>query len=293
MAETPLPGTERSLLPCPNSTQANNSIMNLENDNIIGIVGGMGPQSGVAVLDSIHRHTDAVTDQQHLSAILLSLPKHIADRTAFLDGEPVPNPAYAVGEILKKLEDAGARIAGIACNTCHAGRIYDVILDQLSKRSSRIRMVHMPAETCRYLASELPFARRIGVMSTNGAYKAGIYRHLLHSLGYEVVLPEPSFQNEVIHKMVYDRYIGIKAHSHFVHSEVGELMDKAMDFFAGKKTDAIILGCTELSLAHPAERARGMHLVDSIDCLARALIREAKRAGVPEGVMTNQSKILM
>src|SRR6187402_3337971 len=105
----------------------------MEHNKVIGIVGGMGPQAGAALFNDILRQTNAMTDQQHLSTILMSFPGDIADRTAFLEGEPVVNPAFVIAQVIKKLENAGAEIIGMACNTSHAPEIYDVVTEQLSR----------------------------------------------------------------------------------------------------------------------------------------------------------------
>jgi aspartate racemase len=113
-------------------------------------------------------------------------------------------------------------------------------------------------------------------MATNGTYKSGIYKKLLGSLGYEVINPEFKFQNEVIHRMIYDQEFGLKAHASGVTKEVRALLDKALEFFRSKRAEGIILGCTDLSLMLVSDIARDMLVVDSTESLARGLIREAR-----------------
>lgn len=249
--------------------------MNLEEENVIGIVGGMGPKAGLALFDSILCHTRAVTDQQHLSAILMSFPAHIVDRTSFLEGASHVNPAYNIAEIIRKLERAGAKVAGIACNTSHSPAIYNVILAELYRTNSRVKLVNMPYETCRYIQDNHSHVRRIGVMTTNGTYKSGIYKQLLQSLGYEVVTPDFEFQNNIIHKMIYDQEFGLKSNASGVSAEARSLLDKALRFFRSKRSDLIILGCTDLSFMLTDDIAGDMLVVDSTESLAMALIREA------------------
>ena len=146
--------------------------MHFQDDEIIGIVGGMGPEAGIALFNRILKSTDAKTDQEHHSVILMSLPKHVPDRSRFLQGEIPINPARAVIEIILKLEQAGARVIGIACNTCHVSEIFDVVLEELDKLQSTVKVVNMPEETCRYLKHFYPTARRIGLMATNGTYRS-------------------------------------------------------------------------------------------------------------------------
>lgn len=252
--------------------------MELKNNLTIGIVGGMGPQAGVALMNSIVRRTRVTTDQEHLSTMLMSFPGRIADRTLFLEGYNCPNPAYNIASVIHKLECAGATVIGIACNTSHAPRIYNVIMEELAKINSRVNVLHMPYETCRYIQENYPHARRIGIMTTNGTYQCGVYRNLLQTMGYDVIVPDPEFQNDVIHKMVYDRQFGVKSNTDIITQEVHWLMEKALHFFDTRGADIVILGCTELSLVPLGNKMTDLVIADSSEILAGALIREAINA---------------
>ncbi|MBL6448213.1 aspartate/glutamate racemase family protein [Fulvivirga sp. 29W222] len=249
--------------------------MDLEQDNVIGIVGGVGPQAGLAMYDYILRYTKAAKDQDHLSVVLMSFPRHIADRTAFLDDPLRPNPAYNIARVILNLEQAGAKVVGIACNTSYAREIYSVILDELSKMNSQVSLLNMPKETCRYIKSNHLHVRRVGVMSTNGTYRSEVYKHLLEGYGFEVILPDEQFQNDVIHRMIYDENIGLKANPDKVTFDAKQLMREALNYFANAKAEAVILGCTELSLVAPYVTPNDIVLVDSSEVLAKALIRES------------------
>jgi len=249
--------------------------MHYQQNKVIGIVGGMGPQAGATLFNSIVCQTNASIDQQHLSVILMSFPQYIADRTAFLEGEECINPAFTIVKVIRKLEAAGAEVIGIACNTSHAGEIYSVIMEELDRVDSRVSLVHMPLATCSYIKDNYPGVRRIGLMTTNGTWRSGVYRDLLYNLGYEVVEPDARFQDDVIHKMVYDPVFGIKSHPAGVTTEVALLAEEALNFFENRQADAIILGCTELSVAITQRAVKGMLIVDSTEALARALIFEA------------------
>ena len=169
---------------------------------VIGIAGGMGPQAGVALMNSLLAHTNAATDQDHLPAILMSFPGEVVDRTEFLEGQTSVNPAYSIARIITRLEMAGASVIGIACNTSHAPAIYNTVIDELQQKNSAAAILHMPYEVCAYIRQQYPRVQRVGVMVTNGTYRCGVYQDLLQSMGYEVVLPDPAFQNDIIHRMI-------------------------------------------------------------------------------------------
>lgn len=247
-------------------------------DPVIGIVGGMGPQAGILLCNYITSCTNACADQDHLSVILMSFPGHIVDRTAFLEGSIKKNPAYQIVKIIRQLEQAGAGIVGIACNTSHSKPIFDVITAELKAVGSAVLLLNMPGETCLYLKEKYPGVKRVGVMSTNGTYYSRVYENMLRALDYEVVLPDELFQNQVIHKMVYDMSIGIKANPDGCTEEAKMLGHRAMQFFRERQVDAIILGCTEFSLLFRETTIEGMHIIDSSKAFAEALVKEATYA---------------
>ncbi len=259
--------------------------MDGEKDEVIGIVGGMGPQAGLALYNSILCHTKAETEQQHLSVILMSFPGCIVDRTLFLEGIETLNPAFVILDIINKLEKAGAKVVGIACNTAHAPRIYNVILEELAKSNSTVNLLNMPLETCKYIKNEHSHVVRVGLMTTNGTYKSEIYKNILQGWGYDVIIPDFKFQDEIIHKMIYDPEFGIKSNTNGITGEARLLMNKALLFFKQEQAHAIILGCTELSLILSEKVVDDMIIVDSTQALAKALIREATNHGSRKRVL--------
>lgn len=252
-----------------------------ERGRVIGVAGGMGPQAGVALMNSILAHTNAATDQDHLPAILMSFPGEVVDRTAFLEGQTSINPAYSIARIIGRLEMAGASVIGIACNTSHAPAIYNTVLDELQQNNSGATILHMPYEVCAYIRQQYPRALRVGIMVTNGTYRCGIYQGLLQGMGYEVIQPDRVFQQEVIHRMIYDPHFGIKANTKAITPQVNEWMQEALDHFNDRQADVVIMGCTELSLVPLEHKSSNLLIADALDILAKALIREA--AGLRKG----------
>jgi aspartate racemase len=172
----------------------------------------------------------------------------------------------------------------MACNTSYSPEIYGEIVKALNRQDSRMKLVNMPLETCCHIKQQYPAIRRIGLMTTSGSYKSGVYRKPLLDLGFDVVLPDLEFQDNIIHKMIYDPEFGIKSNAGNITSEAKMLWQKALRFFASKKTQGIILGCTELSLMPKEENVYDIVIVDSTQVLAQSLIREAT-AGVETAVI--------
>lgn len=240
---------------------------------MIGIVGGTGPYAGLDLLRKVLDNTVAGNDQEHLDTLLFSLPSGIPDRTAYLLGKTGVNPGVVIAEVLIRLEAAGATVAGIPCNTAHAEKIFGVILDRLQASASRIRLLHMIDETIVYLAKTYPGLSSIGVLSTTGTYRSGVYAKALGNMGYQVVLPAPELQERLIHPAIYDPEYGIKSCPDPVHPRARENLLSGIAYLEKHGAEAVILGCTEIPMAVSAEEAGNLMVIDPTRVLARALIR--------------------
>jgi len=240
---------------------------------MIGIVGGTGPYAGLDLLRKVFDSTLAESDQDHLDAVLLSVPSGIPDRTEFLLGRTGLNPAFAIAEVLIRLESAGATVAGIPCNTAHAEGIFEVIVERLRQRECRIRLLHMIEETVSYLGKAFPGISRIGVLSTTGTYESGVYTKALEAMAYRVILPTPEMQERLIHPAVYDPEYGIKSRSAPVHPRARENLLSGVAFLIKEGAEGVILGCTEIPLAVKPEDTGRMAAIDPARVVARALVR--------------------
>lgn len=241
----------------------------------IGVIGGCGPQAGLVLVDQILRQTRASTDQDHLPLLLSSIPEQIPDRTEYILGRTPENPADPIAELILQLEAAGASIMGIACNTAHSPAIFNRIRDILSEKGSNVKLLHIVEETVEFLSNHFNDAKRIGVLCTEGSYKSKLYENMLKQHGFEYINPGEAFQREYVHRCVYDPVFGIKACSVPVRREAKQLLKKIISYYKSAGADALILGCTEFSIAITSESVEDMAVIDSTKILARALVREA------------------
>ncbi len=239
---------------------------------MIGIVGGIGPYSGIDLLKKVLDNTIANSDQEHLDTVLLSLSSSINDRTEYLEGRVKENPAYAIAEVLLKLQDVGATVAGITCNTAHSNEIFDVILQQLAQSKSTIRILNMIEETVSYISVNHKSITKVGVLSTTGTYKSGVYARSLQAKGYEVMVPTLEMQGNLIHPAIYHPTYGIKAISNPIHPQAIKNLLQGISFLKEQGAQAVILGCTEIPLAITEKEVDGLVTIDPTNVLARALI---------------------
>lgn len=242
----------------------------------IGIVGGIGPYAGLDLNRKIFEQTVAKCDQDHLDVVLLSWPRQIPDRTAFLLDEATANPVDGIVHCLEAMDRLGVTIAGIACNTAHSPRIFDEIVRRLEGGGARLKLVNMIGEVVRRLASASAGIGRVGVLATNGTVRANAYGTVFAAVGIEVVYPDSGVQHELVHSAIYDTEYGIKAHSDPVTERARRcVLEAARHLLQEKNADALVLGCTELPLAIRSDSLFGKLVIDPTLLLARALVREA------------------
>ncbi len=245
---------------------------------MIGIVGGVGPYAGLDLVRKILDQTAARRDQEHLSIYLANEPAEIPDRTAFLVGQEKMNPAFAVARIVRKLESLGVTVVGIPCNTFHAPPIFDVLTAELRQLNSQVTVLHMVHETVQRLRDMFPAGARVGILSTTGTARSGVYPLHLRRAGLVAVMVPEALLRDVVHPAIYDPHDGIKARSNPVTAPALAALRHAAEWLVGAGAQAIILGCTEIPLAITEDHLGGVPLVDPARVLARALIR-AEDAG--------------
>ena len=243
--------------------------------NIIGIVGGVGPYAGLDLMKKVFDNTLSACDQDHVDALLFSLPSGIVDRTEYLEGREEQNPAEAIFGVLSRLETAGATVAGIPCNTAHAAPIFELIREKLDSAGSRIRLLHMINETVDFIKTALPDLRKIGVLSTSGTFHSRVYQDSLESASYEVLLPSEEMQEKLIHPAIYDEEYGIKSVSFPGHPQALQNLETGLNYLEALGAEAVILGCTEIPMALQESAGKGIIAIDPTQILARALIKHA------------------
>ena len=201
----------------------------------IGVAGGVGPAATVDFLDKIVCNTPARCDQEHLKVIVEQNPQ-IPDRTAHLIGDGV-DPAIALYATCKRLEEAGASILAIPCNTAHAfvGRIQPFL---------SIPIINMLVETAGYIRQNHGESPKIGLLATSGTIASRVYHEAFASAGLEILVPDAENQEKVMRAIYGPR--GVKAG--FTEGECLDDLLLALGSLARRGADVIVLGCTELPL---------------------------------------------
>nr|BFF38232.1 aspartate racemase [Tenacibaculum mesophilum] len=243
----------------------------------IGIIGGMGPMAGVELHKRLILQNNSTKDQHHLSIVHASFPSKIVDRSEFLENKIEENPGHEILNEISSLVSVGASVFGIACNTAHSPLIFDVVKSGINGDTS-IKLLSIVEETKNYCLKTISPNSKIGILASNGVYKSKVYVSHLED-NFEVISPMYDFQNNFIHRMIYDVEFGLKSNNDTIRAEVYDLLHQVMKFFEEKNVDVILIGCTEFSLLKEYIASEYAHLttIDTMDILCKALIREVRK----------------
>lgn len=228
-------------------------------DKIVGILGGMGPEATAQFLKKIVEHTPAEKDQDHLRLFLDHNPK-IPDRTQAILGRG-ESPLSLMKEGLKNLQKLGADLIAIPCNSAH------YFLEELQPATT-VPIVDMVEEVVSETRHRVPGIKRVGLMATTGTVQGDIYRERFSAYKISLITPNGAEQKSVMRSI--DQIKGGLRTSK-IATELRAIARGLVD----RGAEAIILGCTELSLVGE-DWALNVPVIDSLDVLARVVVRRSK-----------------
>lgn len=221
----------------------------------VGTIGGMGPGATALLFQKIIDHTDAKMDADHIHILIDNRPS-IPDRTAaILNGDDTP--VRKICESGKRLEEMGAELIAIPCNTSHY--FYPYIQENLD-----VPVINMLEETAKE-CKKLGFAS-VGVLATTGTKNTGIYEQALSAQGLQTIYPDEAGQ-EVLMSIIYDYVKAGKL-------VTGEIFKEQLEDMESKGAQAFVLGCTELPIVF-SDGDMGRKFIDSLDILAKKTVEMA------------------
>jgi aspartate racemase len=220
----------------------------------VGIIGGMGPEATLNFFKKVIEFTDAKSDQEHVSMVIDNNTK-IQDRSLFiLNGGP--NPKEELIGTAKKLQNYGAEIIAMPCNTAHF--FYEDI-----KSSIDIPIINMIEETANHILKEKK-NKKIVLLSTEGTYKSKIYEKVFEKKNLDLIIPSKNHRKQIM-ELIYK----VKKNEKINYSKVNEILKQI------KVSDEIfLLGCTELPIIFQNQKISEEY-IDTVEILAKEVILKA------------------
>ncbi|SMD02461.1 aspartate racemase [Desulfocicer vacuolatum DSM 3385] len=227
-------------------------------EKTVGIIGGMGPEATVDLMQRIIDLTPATDDIDHIHCLVDNNPKIPSRIKALIEGTG-EDPGPCMADMGKRLESWGADFLVIPCNTAHY--YYHAVQDAVS-----IPVIHLIDLVTKHVQSDFPTHKKVGILASPAVAKTGLYTKRLEELSIRDVWPDPFYQDQLLSviKQVKKGNTGPG-----VMKEYKEVCENLID----KDANLAIIACTELS-------ALGGELpvtaVDAADVLATEIVRVAK-----------------
>lgn len=228
----------------------------------VGIIGGMGPEATVDLMQRIIQATPANDDQDHLRLLVDNNPK-VPSRIKASIEDTGEDPAPVLVQMARDLERWGADFLAIPCNTAHhfhpavQAAVGVPVLNMIELAVGRIRQ-------------ETPDILKVGLFASTAVIRTGLYDKFFARRGVEVVHPGDTSQDQVLAAIR-----AIKA-QRFSSASL-DALNRAIDDLIAREAEVILIACTELSVI-----AKKLQLsvvtCDSAQVLAEAIVAEAMSA---------------
>ena len=221
----------------------------------------MGPLASAHFLSLVVSHTLAARDGEHIDIVMTSRAS-TPDRTAHLLGRSTKNPLDTMKIDVNTLIRGGADLLAVPCNTAMA------YYDELSLYSA------VPILNTVFLtvgAARAAGVKKLSLLATAGTVAVGIYQKECEKQNIGCVVPDDATQSTVNY-IIYEK---IKAGAYKVN-KIYPIIEQLLSV-----SDAVVLGCTELSLIDFSDYDKKEYIIDSSRVLAVKAIKEC--GGTPVG----------
>lgn len=228
-------------------------------EKVVGILGGMGPYATADIFLKILQATPAEKDWEHLRIIVDNNPKIPSRTRAVILGEESPLPAMI--ETARNLENAGADLIIIPCNSAH------FYMDDL-RRNIDVPILSIIEITAKHIAKEFPKFDKVGILGGLVTMRKRLYDHELKKYEISTVVPEEKDQDTIVN-VIENLKLGKKDQE--LIRDVTNVSKKLI----GQGAKCIVLACTELSILFNGKPI-GIPVIDSNKLLAEETVKIAK-----------------
>ena len=224
----------------------------------VGILGGMGPEATVLLMQKVIAAVAARDDADHVP-LIVDQNSQVPSRIARLIEGTGRDPAPVLVAMARRLEAAGAEALAMPCNTAHhyAGEIRGAV---------GIPFLDMVAASARLARAMAGQGARIGLLASPAVAKVGLFDRALAEEGLSVVHPEDG-------AALLAAIRGIKARG--PDKGARAIVRAASERLLSQGATLQLIACTEFSLIADAV-APGVRGIDTLDVLVAEIVGFAR-----------------
>lgn len=227
----------------------------------VGILGGMGPEATILIMQKLLACVRAQDDADHLPLIVDQNPQ-VPSRIRHLIEGTGEDPAPVLADMARRLVAGGAEALAMPCNTAHH---YAPAIRQ----AVSVPFLDMVALSAEHAASLVKAGGKVGILASPAVRMVGLFDAALAPFGLTAI----HAQGEAAMLAAIRQ---IKAEG--PQSAARETLHGASKDLAGRGASVQLVACTEFSLIADSV-AQGAETFDTLDLLVGA-IRDFATAGV-------------
>lgn len=219
----------------------------------VGILGGMGPQATILILQKVLDCVQASDDADHLPLIVDQNPQ-VPSRIAHLIDGTGADPGPVLADMARRLVAGGAQALAMPCNTAHH---YAPAI----RAAVGVPFLDMVALSALHAATLTGTNGVVGILASPAVRKVGLFDGALAGVGLSGLYAddEPAMLAAIRQ---------IKAQG--AAPEARATLRAASGALADRGAQVQLIACTEFSLI-PDAVAPGVQAFDTLDVLVRAI----------------------
>lgn len=227
----------------------------------VGILGGMGPQATILLMQKVLDSVQATGDADHIPLIVDQNPQVPSRIRRLIEGEG-EDPGPVLADMARRLVAGGAEALAMPCNTAHhyAPAVREAVTVPF------LDMVELSVARAARLAGT---GGKLGILASPAVRKIGLFDAPLARFGVTAVYPEDE-------AALLAAIRQIKAHG--AGPEVTSTLRAASEGLLRRGAAVQMIACTEFSLLTGAA-AEGATSFDTLDVLVEAIRTFATTAG--------------
>lgn len=229
-------------------------------EKIVGIIGGMGPEATVDLMNRVIKATPALDDGDHIRMLVDNNPKVPSRIKALLEGKG-ESPVPCLQDMARRLTAWGVDFLAMPCNTAHY--FYRDIRNAVT-----IPVLDMIDLAVQAVKRRNPELECVGLLASTAVIRLGLYERSFAENNVAVVTPADRFQSNLMQAIKK-----IKAGAY--RNEVMETIQAAADNLLERGPGALLVACTEISIV-AGQIHSTVEIFDSAQILAEVIVKEAR-----------------
>lgn len=231
-----------------------------QNELTVGIIGGMGPEATVDLMQRVIAATPANDDADHIRMLVDNDPKVPSRIKALVEGTG-ENPGPYMAKMAQGLERGGADFLVIPCNTAH--RFYSDVESAVS-----VPVLNLLELAAAKIHQSYPEIERVGLLASTAVQLTNLYTTAMDKQGIKPIFPDDDFQQNV---MTLIKAVKAKNQTENMIAQFNEAAENLEDQGAG----CLLIACTELSVIADSLKSH-LPIFDAAQILAEEVVRLVK-----------------